>query len=124
MDGNDAVAVWQAAGEAVRRGRQGGGPSFIEAHTYRIQGHFEAERFVLAGGRYREDSEVEEWRARDPVERLRTRMISAAMAGPSALDDADSRVQYLVRQAAAYAEAGEPADPGLAATLMFAGQEG
>src|SRR6185312_14402400 len=47
VDGNDATAVWRAAAEAVGRARDGGGPSFIEARTYRIQGHFEAESFVL-----------------------------------------------------------------------------
>lgn len=124
VDGNNVTAVWQAAGEAVRRGRQGGGPSFIEAHTYRIQGHFEAEKFVLAGGRYREDSEVEEWRAKDPVERLGARMVSSGVADRALLVDIQARVLRQVGAGAAYAEAGEPADPGLAATLMFAGQEG
>ena len=42
-DGNDVTAVWKAAKTAVERARSGGGPSFIEAHTYRIQGHLEAE---------------------------------------------------------------------------------
>jgi pyruvate dehydrogenase E1 component alpha subunit len=121
VDGNDAVAVWRAAGEAVLRGRGGGGPSFIEAHTYRIQGHFEAESFVLGGGRYREEAEIEEWRGKDPLERLRARLVSS---GASALGALDSRVLRQVGQAVAFAEAGEQADPELAATLMFAGEEG
>jgi acetoin:2,6-dichlorophenolindophenol oxidoreductase subunit alpha len=121
VDGNDVAAVWQAAGEAVSRGRAGGGPSFIEARTYRIQGHFEAERFVLAGNRYREDAEIAEWRARDPIERLRARLISSGVAGPDAFGAIDARVLQQVDDAAAYAEAGHPADPDLAATLMFAG---
>src|SRR5215472_15296037 len=50
VDGNDVEADWQAAAQAVGRARAGGGPSFMEARTYRIQGHFEAESFVLAGG--------------------------------------------------------------------------
>src|SRR5215467_14421415 len=70
LDGNDVTDVWRAAGAAVRRARDGGGPSFIEARTYRIQGHFEAEAFVLAGGRYRDDAEIDEWRTRDPLGRL------------------------------------------------------
>jgi acetoin:2,6-dichlorophenolindophenol oxidoreductase subunit alpha len=123
VDGNDVVAVWQAADEAVGRGRAGGGPSFIEARTYRIQGHFEAERFVLAGNRYREDTEIAEWRARDPIERLRARLISSGAAGPDAFGATDARVLQQVDDAAAYAEAGHPADPDLAATLMFAGPE-
>jgi acetoin:2,6-dichlorophenolindophenol oxidoreductase subunit alpha len=123
VDGNDAAAVWQAAGEAVARGRAGGGPSFVEAHTYRIQGHFEAERFLLTHGRYREDAEIEEWRAKDPVERLRARLLSSGAADAAELGAVDARVLGQVGDAAVFAEAGEPADPGLAATLMFAGQE-
>jgi acetoin:2,6-dichlorophenolindophenol oxidoreductase subunit alpha len=123
VDGNDVVAVWQAAGEAISRGRAGGGASFIEARTYRIQGHFEAERFILAGNRYREDAEIAEWRARDPIERLRARLISSGAAGPDAFGTIDARVLQQVDDAAAYAEAGHPADPDLAATLMFAGTE-
>ncbi len=123
VDGNDVVAVWEAAREAVNRGRAGGGPSFVEARTYRIQGHFEAERFILAGNRYREDAEIAEWRARDPIERLRARLISSGAAGPDALGALDARVLQQVDGAAAYAEAGHPADPDLATTLMFAGAE-
>jgi acetoin:2,6-dichlorophenolindophenol oxidoreductase subunit alpha len=121
VDGNDTVAVWQAAGEAVERARAGGGPSFIEAHTYRIQGHFEAERFVLAGGRYRDEGEIKEWRAKDPIDRLHLRL---ARSGIDLYDlvDLDRGVQRRVAEAAAYAEAAEPADPGLAETLMFAGE--
>jgi len=122
VDGNDVVDVWLAAREAVQRGRAGGGPSFIEARTYRIHGHFEAESFILAGNRYREDAEIDQWRARDPLDRARERLISCGV-GAAALDDLDTRVLEQVGAAAAYAEAGQPADPELAATLMFAGQE-
>jgi acetoin:2,6-dichlorophenolindophenol oxidoreductase subunit alpha len=121
IDGNDVVAVWQAAREAVELGRAGGGPSFIEARTYRIQGHFEAERFILAGTRYREDAEIAAWRDRDPLERLRARLVSSGAAAQGALDALATRVLEQVDDAAAYAEAGHPADPDLAATLMFAG---
>ncbi|MGZ4337060.1 MAG: thiamine pyrophosphate-dependent dehydrogenase E1 component subunit alpha [Gaiellaceae bacterium] len=123
VDGNDVVEVWQAGGEAVERARTGGGSSFIEAHTYRIHGHFEAEAMILGGGRYREDAEIEEWRAKDPLENLRARLIPAGIADAAALDALNTRVLQQVDEAAAYAEAGQPADPELAETLMFAGQE-
>ena len=122
VDGNDVVAVWQAALEAAERGRAGGGPSFIEARTYRIQGHFEAESFILGGDRYREDAEIDEWRARDPLDRARKRLISSGATAAS-LDAIDSGVLQQVDDAAAYAEAGQPADPELASALMFAGEE-
>src|SRR5579862_500033 len=64
IDGNDALAVWDAAAQAVEHARGGEGPAFIEAHTYRIQGHLEAEDLMLGGGKYREKSEIEAWIAK------------------------------------------------------------
>jgi acetoin:2,6-dichlorophenolindophenol oxidoreductase subunit alpha len=120
VDGNDVTAVWRAAGEAVRRAREGGGPSFIEARTYRIQGHFEAESFVLSGGRYREETEIEQWRQADPITRFRARLIESGTAAAPDLDRIDAGIADRVADAVAYAEAGQPADPALAQTLMFA----
>ena len=123
IDGNDAVEVWQAAGEGVERARNGGGPSFVEAHTYRIQGHLEAEALFLAGGRYRDEAEIEAWRRRDPIERLGERLTTAGAATAADLQAINARALARVDEAVAYAEAGRPADPELAATLMFVGQE-
>ena len=120
IDGNDVAEVWRAAGEAVSRARAGGGPSFIEARTYRIQGHFEAESFVLSGGRYREETEIEEWRQADPIARFRARLIESGTAAAADLDRIEGGIGDRVEDAVAYAEAGQPADPALAATLMFA----
>jgi acetoin:2,6-dichlorophenolindophenol oxidoreductase subunit alpha len=123
VDGNDVVAVWQAAAQAVGRARAGGGPSFIEARTYRIQGHFEAESFVLAGARYRDTAEIDEWRTRDPIARLASGLVDSGAADAAALEAFDVRIRQRVADAVAFAEAGEPADPELVLTLMFAGQE-
>jgi acetoin:2,6-dichlorophenolindophenol oxidoreductase subunit alpha len=124
VDGNDVTDVWAAAGEAIRRARDGGGPSFIEARTYRIQGHFEAEAFVLGGGRYRDAADIEAWRRRDPITAFGSRLVSSGTAGQADLDRIEARVLEQVADAAAYAEAGQPADPRLAETLMFAPEEG
>ena len=123
VDGNDVTEVWQAAGEAVARAREGGGPSFIEARTYRIQGHFEAESFVLSGGRYREEAEIERWRGADPIARYRGRLTAAGTASAAELDAIDAAVAGQVADAARFAESGRPADPELAQTLMFAPEE-
>ena len=122
VDGNDVTEVWRAAGEAVKRARAGGGPSFIEARTYRIQGHFEAESFVLSGGRYREEADIERWRQADadPIARFRARLIDSGTAAAADLDRIDAGIADRVATAVAYAEAGQPADPALAQTLMFA----
>jgi pyruvate dehydrogenase E1 component alpha subunit len=123
VDGNDVTDVWRAAGEAVRRARDGGGPSFIEARTYRIQGHFEAEAFVLGTGRYRDTDEIEAWRRRDPIARFRARLVSSGTASEADLDRIEAAILERVADAVAYAEAGQPADPELAETLMFAPEE-
>jgi TPP-dependent pyruvate/acetoin dehydrogenase alpha subunit len=65
IDGNDAAAVRDATEEAATRARAGGGPSFIEALTYRLRGHYEGDP-----GRYRELSELAEWKAKDPIARF------------------------------------------------------
>jgi TPP-dependent pyruvate/acetoin dehydrogenase alpha subunit len=123
IDGNDVTEVWRAAREAVGRARDGGGPSFIEARTYRVQGHFEAEAFVLGNGRYREQEEIEAWRQKDPVARFRSRLLESGTAPEAELEGIEAAVLGRVADAAAYAEAGQPADPELAETLMFAPEE-
>lgn len=122
VDGNDVVAVWQAAAEAVDHARSGRGPAFVEAHTYRIQGHLEAEALMLAGGTYRDQAEIDGWRARDPVKACRARLIEGGAYGEADLAAVEARVADEVEAAVAFAEAGEPAELGLAAELMFVGQ--
>jgi pyruvate dehydrogenase E1 component alpha subunit len=63
VDGNDAAAVHEVVSAAVSRAREGGGPTLIEAITYRIDAHTNADDAT----RYRGDSEVEAWRAHDPI---------------------------------------------------------
>ncbi|HUN26688.1 MAG TPA: thiamine pyrophosphate-dependent dehydrogenase E1 component subunit alpha [Steroidobacteraceae bacterium] len=122
VDGNDVVAVWEAAGEAVERARRGEGPAFIEAKTYRIQGHLEAEDLFLAGGKYREKEEIEAWRKRDPVARTHERLIASGVAAAD-LQAIDARIAQTVAAAVAFAQESEPADPELAFDLMFVGQK-
>jgi 2-oxoisovalerate dehydrogenase E1 component alpha subunit len=66
VDGNDVIALLHVLGEAMERARSGGGPTLIEAVTYRIRPHTNADD----AARYRDAAEVELWLARDPVERL------------------------------------------------------
>ncbi|WP_329396005.1 pyruvate dehydrogenase (acetyl-transferring) E1 component subunit alpha [Streptomyces lydicus] len=63
VDGNDAPAVHEVLTEAVERARGGGGPTLVEAVTYRIEAHTNADDAT----RYRADAEVETWRAHDPI---------------------------------------------------------
>lgn len=66
VDGNDALAVWSATDEAVRRARDESRPTLIECVTYRMDVHTTADDPT----RYRSEEEVETWRRRDPIERF------------------------------------------------------
>jgi pyruvate dehydrogenase E1 component alpha subunit len=68
VDGNDLPALLAVLGGAVARARAGHGPELVEAHTYRMQAHTNADDAT----RYREDDEVREWEAKDPLIRLET----------------------------------------------------
>jgi pyruvate dehydrogenase E1 component alpha subunit len=65
VDGNDAMAVYEAASEAVSRARKGYGPTLIECKTYRHRGHFEGDP-----GTYKPTAEQEEWLKKDPLPRF------------------------------------------------------
>ncbi|MFG1785304.1 pyruvate dehydrogenase (acetyl-transferring) E1 component subunit alpha [Rhodococcus oryzae] len=67
VDGNDVLAVLAVTRTAVRRAREGGGPTFIEAITYRMGPHTTSDDPT----RYRTGAEIEHWRARDPIDRIR-----------------------------------------------------
>ena len=71
LDGNDVLAVYEAAGEAVRRARRGDGPTLLECLTYRTRAHSEGMRD--AGYRTRE--EIDAWKARYPIARWRERLL-------------------------------------------------
>jgi pyruvate dehydrogenase E1 component alpha subunit len=68
VDGNDLVAVLAVLTDAVAHARAGHGPVLVEAHTYRMDAHTNADDAT----RYRDDDEVERWRAADPLNRLET----------------------------------------------------
>ncbi|WP_043846249.1 pyruvate dehydrogenase (acetyl-transferring) E1 component subunit alpha [Crystallibacter crystallopoietes] len=68
VDGNDLAALLAVLGKAVDRARDGGGPALVEAHTYRMQSHTNADDAT----RYRSDDEVAQWVPKDPVMRMRT----------------------------------------------------
>lgn len=70
VDGNDVVAVYKATKEAADRARSGGGPTLIECFTYRLDDHTTADD----SSRYRGDEEVEEWKSKEPLIRLRLYM--------------------------------------------------
>jgi pyruvate dehydrogenase E1 component alpha subunit len=119
VDGNDVEEVAKATADAVERARNGGGPSYIEAMTYRIRGHMEAERELLGGGKYREQAEIDSWKERDPIIRLRHRLLSFQEVDEASLNAIETDVDARVEAAAKFAEESEVADPKLVDEIMF-----
>lgn len=119
VDGNDLLAVWQAARAAVRRARDGGGPTLIEARTYRLRGHVEAEVTFLQG-RYREEGEVEAWRAKDPLARFASYLTGNGLATEADLVRLGEDVAAEVADAVAFAEASPWPEDGQELRFMFA----
>lgn len=83
VDGNDVVALLAVLDRAVKLAREGSGPLLVEANTYRMQAHTNADDDT----RYRENSEVAEWRAKDPVNRMRTYLTDRGLLD----DDVEAR---------------------------------
>jgi pyruvate dehydrogenase E1 component alpha subunit len=81
IDGNDAAAVFSAVRAAVTSARAGGGPTLIEAITYRMDSHTNADDAT----RYRSAEEVQRWSTRDPIERLERYLINRSLLDPAAL---------------------------------------
>jgi pyruvate dehydrogenase E1 component alpha subunit len=79
VDGNDVAAVHQVLTEAVARARAGGGPTLVEAITYRVEAHTNADDAT----RYRTDDEVAAWQAHDPIA-----LLERELTGRGLLDDA------------------------------------
>ncbi len=79
VDGNDLLALCKVLGDAFARARSGGGPTFVESLTYRIGAHSTSDDPT----RYRSEEEVEAWRKKDPLDRLRKHLV-----GKGLLDDA------------------------------------
>ena len=105
VDGNDAVAVYQAVRAAVERARAGGGPTLVECETYRIGAHSSSDDPT----RYRDEREVELWRKRDPIELLRARLLESQLWTDA--EEAALRARLLEEVNAAIAEAEQKPDP-------------
>jgi pyruvate dehydrogenase E1 component alpha subunit len=106
VDGHDFFAVHEVAGEAVRRAREGGGPTLVECKVNRYYGHFEGDAQT-----YRGPDEVEQVRAtRDCLDQFRRRATSADLVGADELDAIDDEVRQLIDEAVAEAKAAAAPD--------------
>ena len=102
VDGMDAEAVYEVAGEAIARARRGEGPSFIEAKTYRFYNHHGIQNLGL---KYRSDDEVSEWKARDPIVMLEGRMRDQGVVTADEVAAVWTGLRADIDEAIAFAEA-------------------
>jgi pyruvate dehydrogenase E1 component alpha subunit len=95
VDGNDVIAVTKAVTQAAERARKGGGPTLIEAITYRWRGHSKSDRQL-----YRSREEVKKWMEKDPIKRF-ANLQGVDEAG---LKEIEAQAKEDIRKAVEFAE--------------------
>jgi 2-oxoisovalerate dehydrogenase E1 component len=115
-DGNDVLAIHQAAGEAVRRARDGDGPTLLECCTYRTRPHAEG----MGDFTYRSRQEVAQWKTRCPILRLRKLVLDRSLASETELKTIDEEISAEVEEAHRTAESDPWPDASTAASHVYA----
>jgi pyruvate dehydrogenase E1 component alpha subunit len=116
VDGQDVLAVYEAAAEAVKRARAGGGPSLIEAVTYRIGGHSS----TSPDFDFMDLAKMQDFRKRDPLVLLRERVLAKGYATAEHLDRIDAEVVDETNRAVERALADPLPEPEVATQGVFA----
>ena len=101
VDGNDVVAVYDAAKRAVKRARAGGGPALIECKTYRWHGHHAGE--PRDGLVYRTQEEIDSWKEKCPIRRLKTQLLEEQVVNEADIDAMQRGFQQELEKAVAFA---------------------
>lgn len=99
VDGMDVLAVREAVAKAVERAREGWGPSFVEAVTYRFRGHSMADPVL-----YRTKAEEEAWRSRDPIVLFRQKLEVEGLLSGEEFERLEREVEEVVQEAVRFAE--------------------
>ena len=98
VDGNDVLAVYEAAQKAVERARRGEGPTLIECKTYRHKGHSR-----IDPAKYRPKEEVEEWLRKDPIKRFREKLMQTEVLTETEIQQVEKEVLAEIDEAAKFA---------------------
>jgi len=91
VDGNDVLAVLAVTRAALQRAREGSGPTLVEAYTYRMGAHTTSDDPT----RYRLNAELELWKHKDPIERVKAYLSRSGMADPAFFDQLDDEADGL-----------------------------
>ncbi len=102
VDGNDVMAVYEAAQDAARRARNGEGPTLLECKTYRWRGHYEGEADRTYT--YRTAEEIEEWKKGCPIERFRKKLLEEKTFVQEDFDRINLEVKQEIEEAIRFAE--------------------
>ena len=102
VDGQDALAMYEATRAAVARARAGEGPSLIEGRTYRYEDHSEGLDRIVRDP-YRTDEEIEEWRRRDPIELHKATLVDQGVASQQEIDAVQAEVAAAIEEALEFA---------------------
>ena len=116
VDGNDVMAVYEAAEAAVNRARAGQGPTLIECKTYRWRGHTERPGQEDP----RPQDEIETWRQRDPINRFAANLMDQGVLTEEAWEKMDAEILAAIEDAVKFAEESPFPDPGAAVEDVFA----
>ncbi len=108
VDGMDPIAVYEAAGEAIKRARNGDGPTLLECKTYRYYDHVGVRGMGLS---YRTDEEVEQWRKKDPIPNFEARLEEQGVLSAAAAQAVHDQVREDVQAGVAFAESSPMPDP-------------
>ncbi|WP_088227512.1 thiamine pyrophosphate-dependent dehydrogenase E1 component subunit alpha [Desulfosporosinus sp. FKB] len=106
VDGNDVIAVYEAAGAAIERARKGDGPTLVECKTWRHRGHFEGDP-----GAYKDPKDQEEWLKKDPIPRLEKNLLKLNYAVQADLDKIKADTEADIEEAVKFAESSPLPDP-------------
>ncbi len=106
IDGNDVIKVYETSLEAVKKAREGGGPTFIECKTYRWRGHWEGDPQP-----YRTQDEVEEWKLKCPLIRFRKYLIENKVERKQDLERVDKEIEDELQKAIEFARISPFPDP-------------
>jgi 2-oxoisovalerate dehydrogenase E1 component len=119
VDGNDVLAVWEAARRAVARARSGEGATLLEARTYRTRAHAEG----MGDFTYRSREEVEQWKTRCPIRKLREHLTALEPGSDGELTALEREIAEVVKAAHEFAMQSPWPDPRTAADHVFASKE-
>ncbi|HET9083457.1 MAG TPA: thiamine pyrophosphate-dependent dehydrogenase E1 component subunit alpha [Candidatus Limnocylindrales bacterium] len=116
VDGNDVLACYVAARDAVERARAGEGPTLIEAMVHRLTAHSSDDQQT----KYRSEEELAEERAKDCVPGFRTQLRDAGVLTDAIEDKLNAEIKGIVDEATDYAEAQPDPDPATALRYVYA----